>query len=216
MISFTMPVDGVGRSPRTLSATALGAVFLASGVSAVIYQLVWQRSLFRLYGTNSESVAMVVTAFMLGLGLGSLGGGALSRSPRIPLPVLFGAIELAIGFFGWFSLSLFHGLASLTWAATGFHVGLLAFGALLVPTLLMGATLPILVAYLVGESRNVGRSVGMLYFVNTMGSAVGCVMAALWLMGSLGQSGSIRVAVALNALVALTVFGFWILGKRRP
>src|SRR6266852_4055883 len=50
------------------------AVFILSGVSALIYQLVWQRSLMLIYGSNVESVAMVVAAFMMGLGLGSIAG----------------------------------------------------------------------------------------------------------------------------------------------
>src|SRR5437868_5945464 len=74
-------------------------VFFVSGMPALIYQLVWQRSLFTIYGINVESVAVVVTGFMLGLGLGSLLGGQLSRS-RYPLLLMFGVIELAIGIFG--------------------------------------------------------------------------------------------------------------------
>src|SRR5215203_3057435 len=85
----------------------LYAVFLVSGFAAILYQVVWQRSLFRLLGTSSESVTMVVTAFMLGLGLGSLAGGALSVRSRWPLPLLFGAIETGIGAFGLISMPLF-------------------------------------------------------------------------------------------------------------
>src|SRR5579871_5571519 len=54
---------------------ALYALFFVSGIPALLYQIVWQRSLFAIYGVNVQSVTIVVTAFMLGLGLGSLGGG---------------------------------------------------------------------------------------------------------------------------------------------
>ncbi len=201
-----------GVATRRIPIPVLCAIFFLSGAAAVIYQLIWQRSLFRIYGTNSESVALVVTAFMLGLGLGSLGGGAVSTSSRVPLPALFGAIELGIGVFGWFSLDLFAALGSVTTAATGFQVGLLVFALVLFPTLLMGATLPILVAYLVSETQNVGRSVGLLYFVNTVGSAAGCFLAALWLLGALGQSGSVRAAAGMNAVAAVGVLSLWAAG----
>src|SRR5262252_4149648 len=56
----------------------LSALFLCSGMPALIYQIVWQRALFLIYGVNSQSVAVVVTAFMIGLGIGSFVGGRLS------------------------------------------------------------------------------------------------------------------------------------------
>jgi spermidine synthase len=73
---------------------------------------------------------------------------------------------------------------------------------LLVPTLLMGATLPILTAWLVQREPNVGRSVGLLYFVNTCGSAVACFVAGLWMMGALGMQGAVICAAAINFMVA--------------
>src|SRR6185436_20598713 len=168
-----------GRSSRPLPLTLLYPMLFLSGLAAILYQLVWQRSLFTLYGTSSESVTVVVTAFMLGLGMGSLAGGWISERPSVPLPAVFGILELAIGLFGFVSLPFFRWLASWTSTATGFGVGLAATAAVVFPTLLMGATLPLLVAHRVRESRNVGRSVGDLYFVNTLGSATGALLAAV-------------------------------------
>src|ERR1044071_2068130 len=86
-------------------------LFFVSGFPALLYQIVWQRTLFAIYGVNIESVTVVVSAFMLGLGLGSLAGGRISRSPSAPLLLMFGGIELAIAAFGLGSLRIFH------WAA---------------------------------------------------------------------------------------------------
>jgi len=180
-------------------------IFFLSGFAAILYQLVWQRALFTLYGTSSESVTVVVTVFMLGLGLGSLAGGALSRLPHARQPLAFAALEAAIGAFGLVSLQLFQWIASLTQDAAGFGVGLPAFGLLLLPTLCMGATLPLLSAYAIGGSGNVGRSVGILYFVNTLGSAAGCALAALLVFGEFGQQGAVRLAVAVNFVIAAWV-----------
>ncbi len=76
------------------------AVFLLSGFAALLYQIVWQRALYAIYGINVESVTMVVTAFMLGLGLGSLGGGVVSKDPKRPVLLMFSLVELGIGLFG--------------------------------------------------------------------------------------------------------------------
>src|SRR3954463_8883212 len=89
----------------------LYALFFLSGFPALLYQIVWQRALFTMYGVNMESVTVIVTGFMLGLGLGSLMGGRLSKSKRFPLLVLFSAIELGIAVFGCLSMSLFHAVA---------------------------------------------------------------------------------------------------------
>lgn len=156
--------------------------FFVSGFPALIYQIVWQRSLFTLYGVNTESVTMVVTAFMLGLGLGSLLGGVISRQQQWPLLGIFGTMELLIGAYGILSLRVFHWAANFTAGAPPFQTGLSAFTLVVLPTMLMGATLPILVTYSVRLSHNVGISVGALYAANTVGSAAACACAGLFLM----------------------------------
>jgi spermidine synthase len=201
------PVRG---APGILPEAQLYAIFFISGFAAILYQLIWQRALFTLYGTSSEAVTVVVTVFMLGLGLGSLAGGALSRTARLPLPVLFAMAEVVIGAFGLASLPLFRWVASLTPAAAGMQVGLPAFALLLLPTLCMGATLPLLAAYAIARLHSVGRALGMLYFVNTLGSAAGCVAAAAFAFGALGQSGSVLLAAAANFAAAA-----WVLAASR-
>src|SRR6185437_9701318 len=138
----------------------LCALFFVSGFPALIYQLTWQRELFRIFGVNSESVTIVVSAFMLGLGLGSLAGGWISKRRSISLLPLLAAIELATAAFGIISLGAFDKVGALVtdWPLPAMAaVNLLL---VLMPTLLMGATLPILVAHLVQHSGEVGRAVG--------------------------------------------------------
>jgi spermidine synthase len=203
-----MSASGMKPAPAgrgVLPEAQLYAIFFVSGFAAILYQLIWQRALFTLYGTSSEAVTVVVTVFMLGLGLGSLAGGALSRSARFPLPLLFALAEVVIGAFGLASLPLFRWVASLTPGAAGMQVGLPAFALLLVPTLCMGATLPLLAAYAIARLHSVGRALGMLYFVNTLGSAAGCVAAAVYAFGALGQSGSVQLAAAANFAAAAWV-----------
>src|SRR5580658_10074471 len=89
-------------------------IFVLSGFSALLYQVVWQRSLFAIYGINVESVTVIVTAFMLGLGVGSLAGGEVSKSPKRPALLYFSLVELGIGAFGLLSLPLLHWVGSFT------------------------------------------------------------------------------------------------------
>ncbi|HKO17860.1 MAG TPA: fused MFS/spermidine synthase, partial [Acidobacteriaceae bacterium] len=176
-------------------------LFFFSGFPALLYQIVWQRALFTIYGVNIESVTMIVTVFMLGLGLGSLAGGRLSRTPRVSPLLAFGAIETAIGVFGACSLTIFEHVGRLTAGRSTATTGLMAFALLLVPTMLMGSTLPLLVEHLVRQTQNVGKSVGALYSVNTFGSAAASFAAAYLLMRSLGESNTVRFACALNLIV---------------
>jgi len=187
-----------------VSRIGLYAIFFVSGMPALLYQIVWQRALFTLYGVNIESITVVVTAFLLGLGLGSLLGGALSKRARLPLLAAFGLMEIGIGLFGFASLTIFDAVGAATLGAASQQVFLLSFGLVLLPTLLMGATLPLLTTHLVRELGNVGRSVGTLYAVNTLGSATACWIAAAWLLDSLGRSGSVRLAAILNVAAGLT------------
>jgi len=191
-------------------------LFFVSGIPALLYQIVWQRALFTIYGVNIESVTVIVTAFMLGLGLGSLAGGWLSKRSNIPLLAIFGGIELGIAGFGLFSLKVFHAAALFTAGVSGWETGGITFALLLVPTLLMGSTLPLLVAHLVRQNGNVGESVGSLYAVNTFGSAVACFLAAYVLMRALGESGSVQAGAAANACVAAAAFSLHLRSKGKP
>jgi predicted membrane-bound spermidine synthase len=190
----------------------LNVLFFCSGMPALIYQVVWQRALFAIYGVNAQSVAVVVTAFMLGLGIGSLVGGRLSgRFPRSGI-LIFGLAELGVAAFGLASLRIFHWVATYTAGANLFSVILLSVVLLLIPTVLMGATLPLLVEHLVLRTNRVGFSVSTLYFVNTFGSAVACYLAATFLLRDFGQSGAVTLAACLNALVGAFAYVY---GRRK-
>jgi spermidine synthase len=194
------------RGARNSDSLLLSALFFFSGMPALIYQIVWQRALFAIYGVNAESVAVVVSAFMLGLGLGSLLGGWLSaRFPRRGI-LFFGIAELGVAVFGLVSLRIFHWVAGYTSGAGLGSVLLLSLMLLLFPTMLMGATLPLLVEQLVRRSGRVGFSVSRLYFVNTFGSAVACYLCASFLLRQLGQSGSVMTAACVNTAVGVTAY----------
>src|SRR2546423_1596372 len=192
----------------------LYVLFFLSGFPALIYQIVWQRALFIVYGVNVESVTVIVTAFMLGLGLGGLLGGRVSRS-RWPLIPVFAGVELCTAAYGMVSLRLFHEAAQITAGASTLLTGACAFTLVVLPTMLMGATLPILVAYLVKVIPNMGRATGLLYFVNILGSSAACFVAGLFTMRLLGMSGSVRLAAGINALVGVGALAAWMATRKR-
>jgi spermidine synthase len=180
----------------------LCALFFCSGFPALIYQLTWQRELFRIFGVNSESVTIVVTAFMLGLGLGSLAGGWLSKRQGISLLPLLAAIEIATAAFGIVSLSMFEliGAVTVDWSLPA--MAALNLVLVIVPTLLMGATLPILVSHLVRRSGQVGGAVGLLYYVNTLGAGAACLICGTVLFPFFGMHSAIYTAAGINVAVA--------------
>ena len=96
------------------------------------------------------------------------------------------------------SLAVFRNVGELTAGVSGPAVFGLTFALLVIPTMLMGSTLPLLVAHTVQASGNVGKSVGALYFVNTMGSALASFATAALLLGAVGQQGTVWTAAALN------------------
>jgi spermidine synthase len=192
----------------------LSAIFVASGFSALLYQVVWQRALFAIYGINIESVTVIVTAFMLGLGVGSLVGGQISKDPNRPALLVFAGIEFAIGVYGIASLPIFRYVGAFTFGASATATFFLASALVLVPTVLMGGTLPLLVAHSVRRSRNVGRSVSVLYFVNTLGSALASAVAVFFLLGRLGMSRTLSVAAAINVSVSALALELHLREKR--
>ena len=193
---------GDAAPPLHVRPAILHLIFLLSGFAALLYQLAWQRALYALLGTDIGSATIVVTAFLLGLGLGSLLGGALARAVPAAALALFAGFELALGLFGASSLFLF------AWAADAFamvsHTGtaIFSFLAVVFPTTLMGATLPLLVGHDVSGTGNVGQSVGGLYFANVLGASLGAFAAVTVLFGAVGLDGTALTAAALNLALA--------------
>lgn len=187
---------------RALLPRWLAVIFFASGFAALLYQVVWQRALYTIFGVNIESVTIVVTAFLVGLGAGSFVGGALAARAASRELLIFGCVEMGIAAFGCVSLQFFHRAGEATLIMPGWLRASVSFSLVLLPTILMGATLPLLVGHSVRRSGNVGRSVGILYCVNTAGSAAAALVAVLVLLGALGESGTVGVAVLANVGVA--------------
>lgn len=203
-----------GSGTFAVTRPVLYAIFFLSGVSALIYQLCWQRALLTVFGSNVESAAIVVSSFMVGLGIGSLFGGWVSERPGLPLLLAFSLAEFIIGTFGVFSLDIFKATAASVSGSNLAVTAAVCFLLLLLPTLFMGSTLPLLVTHHVKSMGNVGKSVSWLYFVNTLGAATGAIIAALLLLAVFGMKTTVIIGAALNLLAAVLMFLNWLRERR--
>ncbi len=170
-----------------------------------MYQVVWQRILTTYYGVGATSVAVIVSIFMLGLGLGSLLGGQLAKRFSERTVIIYLLVEALIAAFGLVSLPALHLLGTYTSGATLPVYLSCTFCFLLVPTLLMGATLPLLTDILTRLNASFISTVSSLYCINTLGASFGAFFAAYVLISFWGLDKTVWTAVAINALLTLAV-----------
>jgi spermidine synthase len=186
---------------------ALALSLLFSGAAALVYQVVWVRQLTTVLGTTLEAVSAVLGVFMLGLGLGgALAARGIDRMPGTILPRAYAALEIGIAAFALIFPSLVAAFTPLLRAVPAV--------LLLLPTTLMGATLPMAVALYERARRSsggAGRSAGVLYAFNTAGAVLGSLSTGLFLLSWCGMRSTTFGAASLNVLagvlVALSVRG---------
>jgi spermidine synthase len=195
---------------------ALGACFFLSGTASLMLEVVWTRLLRLVFGSTTLAVSTILVAYMLGLALGGLAGGRITARLRNGVRG-YAWIEIAIGLYavlvpsilGVFPLLNRAVFSNLTiWAATaGRFTAVLV--ALIVPTVLMGATLPILVAALVRRRMPLASRVGLLYGLNTLGAVTGVFLSTFVLFPAIGvwrtnlTAAGLDLAIGLLALLAL-------------
>ena len=162
--------------------------------------------LFESVGTDIDSVTIIVSTFMLGLGLGALlGGEIVDRYPERILE-LFALAEMTIGVFGFCSPWLIKLTGAVTVNGSLATIAAANFGLLLLPTILMGATLPILITHVMRLYGNLGVSVGTLYCANTVGAAAGTTLTGFVALYYFGLMSTIFIAAALNITVSVGVW----------
>ena len=197
---------------RTLTQLALHPALILSGAAALAYQTSWTRMLHRVFGVGDLAVATVLAAYFLGLGLGSFAAGRYAEKVRRPA-LGYAVLEVVIGLFAIGSVWLIPSLGR-AYIAIGPDAGptslalwrlLLALLVLLPPTLLMGATLPLL-ARLVQSEAGWARGVTSLYVSNTLGAVLGVAAAGLWLIPQHGGRTTTFLAGAASFAAAALVF----------
>lgn len=190
----------------------LAVLFLASGFSALMYQVLWTRLLSLVFGVTVHAASAVLASYMGGLALGSLLAGRVGDRAKSPL-TWFGLVEIGIGVTAFASphaLDLLQRIYVGLYPALSDSPALLAVGRfvcasaiLLVPTMLMGATLPLVVKSSLAGMEGLGTRLSLLYATNTTGAILGAVTAGFYLVANVGIRTSFSVAAAINVAVGL-------------
>ncbi len=193
------------------------ACFFLSGASGLILEMLWTRMLTLVFGSTTLAVSTVLTAFMGGLGLGSYLAGKFADRLKTPVRA-YALAEASIGIYALLVplvISLYPSLNRWLWSAFGDRYALLSIlrfaasaGLLLLPTTLMGATLPILARHFVQhpwELRRIGVRIGTLYSVNLFGAVAGSFLAGFVFLPTFGLRWTNVTAAAFNLTLAAAV-----------
>jgi spermidine synthase len=215
---------------RVAPVAAVATLLLLSGAAGLVYQVAWVRLLGLAFGVTVYAISTVLAAFMGGLAIGSFVGGRRADLMQRPLRV-YGLVELGVGLSAlltpWAFGLLQEAYASLSQVVdpgqaplvAGSVRAALAFAVLLVPTALMGASLPLAVRGVrasrseVDPTRGDAWSMGLLYATNTAGAIVGCLLSGFVLIGRFGLTEAIQFAAAANFVAGM---GGLFLGQRSP
>jgi len=197
----------MGQQSDRVRQTTLFGLFFLSGVAALIYQTAWHRLLGLFAGADTIAAALVVGAFLLGLGIGSLAAGLYAdRLSRRAALIAFAICEVGIALFAVLSPWLYYDVIYrelLPLAESRGVIFAVVFAGLLWPTFLMGCSLPFLSKAIVSQIAGSAQLIGWLYGLNTLGAGVGAFFGGWYLIGTVGFD----KAVYLGALINLAVAG---------
>ncbi|MFY0524351.1 MFS transporter [Archangium gephyra] len=185
-------------------------LFFLSGLSGILFQVLWTRIFTYLLGGTTQSVSAVITAFMLGLGVGSYVFGRLVDGPsRRPL-LLYGVLELGVALSGLAAFYAFQHTGALyealytraPQATVKWLVFLIAFVFIAIPATLIGGTLPAIVRHAVTHAEGVKSALGRLYAINSLGASAGAILM-LGLVWAIGYEASYHAALLLNFVTGI-------------
>ncbi len=193
----------------------ISGLFLFSGATALVYQVVWTRKLALIFGASQPAVTIVLSAFMAGLALGGVAGGRIAERGRRPLRsyalleagVALAALALPILLDLVQRLYVAAAMQSdeVTGSTNALRAGL-AFLVLVLPTMFMGATLPVLTRAVVRRFAEFDARLAWLYGLNTAGAVLGAAAAGFLLLPQLGVRNTQALAITANLCIALVAW----------
>lgn len=185
----------------------LSILYFISGFTALLYQVVWQRMLGLFSGSDVRSVTIVIASYLLGLGIGSLISGIWSdRLTSRQAIQVYGLCNLAIAIFAIFSRFLFYDVLFLqlkSFAQSTSLILLVVFFSLLIPTILMGFSLPLISKAVNRHAKGSARLIGLFYGINTLGSGLGAFLSGWYIIGTIGYEKTLYFGAILSVLVGL-------------
>jgi spermidine synthase len=190
-------------------------LFVLSGVAGLIYQVAWFKHLSYFLGNTSYSQAVVLATFMGGLAIGSWWWGKKADTIKRPI-LLFSLLELAIALYCFFYYPIFEFakkyfiqfVLTNELESDGLTVLLLKIlvsaSTILIPTILMGGTLPVLVKFFSERVKDIGKNVSILYFINSLGAVIGTIVAGFYLIQHLGLRNTVYIGALFDFIVAIS------------
>ena len=208
------------------SLSLIGVCFVLSGATSLIYEVLWARMLGLVFGATTLAISTVLAAFMGGLALGSVLAGRYAARIKRPIRA-YGLIEIGIALYALavpFLFSWVDNIYAFIWQQLqpgpfAFSMWRFALSSLmlLVPTTLMGATLPVLSAALVRSPGFKSTSVTRLYTRNLVGAICGTIAAGFFLLPTIGVRATIYAAAAINILIGIvTIFADRVIDASDP
>lgn len=191
--------------------------FFTSGFCSLLYQVVWTRLAFGHFGIITPVLSIIISVFMLGIGVGALYGGRWAEFAENRLgqssAYVYAVLEAGIGVGAFAVPRLFDwGESVLLRAGAADSLAYLLISAVFIAiavlpwTVAMGATIPVMMAFVRRSDASSASSFSFLYLANVVGGAMGAFVAAFALVELLGLKGTYEVAGVANFALALTAF----------
>lgn len=191
-------------------------LFFGSGICGLVYQLVWQRKLALIFGNTTYATSAILTAFMGGLALGSFLFGKYVDREKRPLR-LYALLEFGIGISALAILFFFLPISNSVYIwifrtlsqnsiIFNFIRFILSVFILIIPTTLMGGTLPVISKYIIRDSSQFGLRLGNLYATNTVGGMMGAFLTGYYFIRLFGETWTVWIAIVGNLLIAAIAY----------
>lgn len=194
--------------------------FFLSGFCGLIYQVLWAKYFGNIFGSSAYAHTTVLATFMGGLALGNFVLGRFADRTRLNLLCLYGLIEIGIGLYCIIYPNIVLGIETI-YKTVGWKLNLVSMNkgllalqfflsstSILIPTFLMGGTLPIMAKFITHTRHELMNRVSMLYFINSIGAVLGALVGGFYCIRLWGLDASIAVAAVIN--IAIGLMSLWI------
>lgn len=182
-------------------------IILTTGLCSLIYQVIWQRYLTIIFGSEARSTTIIIAIFLLGLALGYYLFGRLTEKVinRRNLLKIYGWAEIITGAYAIMFSSFFWALASSPLGQGSFYAAEIFMGLilLLLPTILMGGTVPVMTSVLPAEQGKINQTHAQIYGINTLGGMLGIFIGSFFIIPNYGLAMGLTLIGAINLLAGV-------------
>ncbi|MBI3313638.1 MAG: fused MFS/spermidine synthase [Candidatus Omnitrophica bacterium] len=192
--------------------------FFASGACGLMYEVAWLRVLGLVFGNTTFATSTVLAGYMAGLGLGALFFGHLIEKTRKSPIFIYGMLEGGVALYAvitpflWkiieFIHTSFYQRYEPSFLVFSLFKFLISFGFLFFPTFLMGGTLPVISKFFIQQKKDIARSIGLLYALNTFGAVLGVFLCGFFLLYLLGVRETVFLTAGFNFFIFISCYAY--------